>query len=355
MRVLMVSPYFYPEGGGLERYACELAQELRGEGKVTVVCSTKGGSREEILHGIRVISEHSTFVLSNTPVRMSLAFRLLHLLKRERFDVLIAHTPVPFYADVAAVVSKLMGIPITVYYHTGRLEKGSWTDLLARLYSSTLERFTLSKARVVAVSHYVARLLWERGFRANVRYPSVEEKFLEASPVYRGGYILFVGQLTKAHKWKNLDVLLRAFARVKEILPNEKIIIAGSGEWAEHYRALARELGIENSVNFVGSVSDEELIRLYQNARLLVLVSSGSEAFGKVVLEAMSLGTPVVVSNRGEFPILVESGKNGLVVEPYEGEVTSAIEGVLSDAKRLRKMAVLARRRAEVLLNAPRR
>jgi len=354
VKILMVSPYFYPEGGGLERYAYEMALELKKENEVTVVCSTKNEPRDEFLEGIRVIRRRPLFIVSNTPIRPSLPFELVSLVKREKFDVIIAHTPVPFYADVASLVAKLFGIPLVVYYHVGKLEKGLWVDKIAWLYSQTLEKVTLSGARLFAVSHYVAHLLFEKGFNAKVRYPKISGVFLSEHPQYSGEYILFVGQLTKAHRWKNLTLVLDAFLRLLDVLPWEKLIVVGGGELLGYYRHLAKERGIEDSVTFSGFVSDNELVEYYKNAKVLILPSSGNEAFGKVVVESMTLGTPVIVSNLGEFPFLVEHCKEGLVIKPEVEKLVSSLVMLLENEKLRRKMAVLARRRVEALMGASR-
>ncbi len=350
----MVSPYFYPEGGGLERYAYEMAIELKKEHDVIVVCSTKNKSQDETLDGIKVIRRRPLFIVSNTPIRPSLPFELLYLVKREKFDVIVAHTPVPFYADVASLVAKLAGIPLVIYYHVGKLEKGLWVDKIARLYSQTLEKVTLSGAKLFAVSHYVARLLFRRGFRAKVKYPKISEVFSGEHPSYIGEYLLFVGQLTRAHRWKNLSLVLGAFAKLLEILPGERLVVVGGGELLDYYRQLARKMDIEDSVMFSGFVSDRELVEYYKNAKVLILPSSGNEAFGKVVLEAMTLGTPAVVSNLGEFPVLVEHGKEGLVIKPDVEKLVSSLVALLENEKLRRKMAVLARRRVEALMGASR-
>ncbi|WP_297506024.1 glycosyltransferase family 4 protein [Thermococcus sp.] len=354
MKILIVSPYFYPEGGGLERYAYEMALELKKENEVTVVCSTKNEPRNEVLDGIRVIRRHPLFIVSNTPIKLSLPFELVSMVKREKFDIIIAHTPVPFYADVASLVAKLAGIPLVIYYHVGKLEKGLWLDKIARLYSQTLEKVTLSGAKLFAVSHYVARLLFEKGFNAKVRYPRISGVFLSERPRYSGEYILFVGQLTRAHRWKNLSLVLDAFAQFLKILPGERLVVVGGGELLDYYQQLTKKRGIEYSVTFSGFVSDRKLVEYYKNAKVLVLPSSGNEAFGKVVLEAMTLGTPVIVSNLGEFPFVVEHGKEGLVIKPEVEELVSSLVMLLENEKLRRKMAVLARRRMEALMGASR-
>ncbi|AIU69533.1 glycosyl transferase [Thermococcus eurythermalis] len=346
MRVLIVSPYFYPEGGGLERYAYEMVKELSKENEVVVVCSTKEADRHEKIGKIEVLRKKPDFILSNTPIRLFLPFELLKMMKRENFELLIAHTPVPFFADVASFVATLLKKPVVIVYHSGELKKGSWVDLLAGLYERTVEKITLKNARLVSVSRYVQRVLWKKGFYSKVKYPKVSEEFLLAKPDFKGegNVILFVGQLGKFHRWKNLDLLLRALVLVKREIPNVRLIIIGDGDLRGYYEELSRELGLESNVRFLGFVSKKELIENYKKARLLVLPSSKSEAFGMVVLEALALGTPVITSKAGEFPVIVEEKKNGLLAELDEKDLAENILLLLNDEKTRRKMAIIGRK-----------
>lgn len=347
MRTLVVAPYFYPEGGGLEKYAYKMAKDLSRDGEVFVLCSTKGKEKEENLDGIKVIRKRPNLIISNTPIRLLLPFELLSILKKEDFDLIVAHTPVPFYADVASLVAKLLKKPVIIVYHVGELKKGSWTDILAWLYEKTLKKITLRNVKIIAVSRYVQKILWKKGFNSEVKYPQLDEIFLGVMPNFKGDEILFVGQLGRFHKWKNLELLLKALVLVKNKIPNVKLVVIGEGDLREHYVELSKELGIENNVRFQGFVSEEELIKHYKKAKLLVLPSSKSEAFGMVVLEALSLGTPVVVSKMGEFPKIVEDGKGGLLAELNEKELANRILNLLANEKIRRKMAVVGYMRAK--------
>ena len=348
MRVLVVSPYFYPEGGGLEKYAYRMTKDLSRDSEVVVLCSTKERKyKEENLDGIKVIRKRPNLIISNTPIRLLLPFELLSILKKGDFELIIAHTPVPFYADAASLVAKLLKKPIIIVYHVGELKKGSWTDILAQLYEKTLEKITLRNAKIIAVSRYVQKILWRKGFNSEVKYPKLDEIFLAVRPNFKGDEILFVGQLGRFHKWKNLELLLKALVLVKNKIPNVKLVIIGEGDLKEHYVELSKELDLENNVKFLGFVSDEELIKHYKKAKLLVLPSSKSEAFGMVVLEALSLGTPVVVSKMGEFPRIVEDGKGGLLAELNEKELADKILNLLVNEKIRRKMGVIGYRRAK--------
>lgn len=345
MKILVVSPYFYPEGGGLERYAYEMARELGKD--VVVVCSTKSGKdKGENLDGIRVIRKKPDVIISNTPIRLLLPFELLSLLKMEDFELIIAHTPVPFFADVASLVAKLLKKPLIIIYHSGELKKGSWVDLLAELYERTVEKITLKNAKLISVSRYVQRILWEKGFHSEVRYPKVDEDFLIAGSSFKRkrNIILFVGQLGKFHRWKNLELLLRALVLVKERVPDVKLMVIGEGNLRGYYKRLSREMGLEKSVKFLGRVSKKELIEWYTRVKVLVLPSSKSEAFGMVVLEALALGTPVVVSRMGEFPMIVEEEKNGILTELDEKDLAEKILFLLENEKVRRKMGVIGKR-----------
>lgn len=104
-------------------------------------------------------------------------------------------------------------------------------------------------------------------------------------------------------------------------------------------------------VHFAGSVSLEELIRLYREADLLVLPSVWRESYGMPVAEAMASGVPVLASDTGGVPELVEKGVTGMLVPRLDVDaLAQAMRDLLSDMHRLRQMGQAARQRAERLL-----
>jgi glycosyltransferase involved in cell wall biosynthesis len=106
--------------------------------------------------------------------------------------------------------------------------------------------------------------------------------------------ILFTGGLDKAHYFKGMHILIKAFATIQD----SRLLIVGRGNLRSHYEALARDAGISDSVIFAGKVGDEELAKHYNLADVFVLPSvDKSEAFGLVLLEAMACGKPVVASD----------------------------------------------------------
>ncbi len=155
--------------------------------------------------------------------------------------------------------------------------------------------------------------------------------------------MLFVGTVEPR---KNVPTLLSAFQQVLDHYhPEVDLVLAGSPGWlTDEVYALANRLGLTGRVHFLGRVSDEELVWLYNGARLLVLPSF-YEGFGLPPLEAMACGCPVVVSNVSSLPEVV--GDAGLLVDPQDADALAvAIWRLLSDAALREEMVAKGLKRA---------
>jgi glycosyltransferase involved in cell wall biosynthesis len=141
-------------------------------------------------------------------------------------------------------------------------------------------------------------------------------------------FILFVSTIEPR---KNLPMLLRAFRRLRDNYKSEAVLaIAGRRGWlVEEVDSVIEELNLSNIVRFLGAVPNEELVYLYNAAKLFVLPSF-YEGFGLPPLEAMACGTPVIVSNVSSLPEVV--GDAGILVNPEDVEgLTVAMWRVLGD------------------------
>jgi L-malate glycosyltransferase len=147
--------------------------------------------------------------------------------------------------------------------------------------------------------------------------------------------ILYVGRLIE---WKGVDTLVQAMVDVLLENPRAFLTIVGIGEELSSLEKLVHELRIEDHVEFLGQVSDERLLDLYAGASILVLPSRPSqgivmEGLGVVLLEAMSHGVPVIGSNVGGIPDIIDDGKNGYLF-PWNDEkiLAEKMISLLSDA-----------------------
>ena len=161
-----------------------------------------------------------------------------------------------------------------------------------------------------------------------------------------GDYILFVGTVQPR---KNLRRAIEAFSLIAKDLnfSDLQFIIAGRPGWLfdEIYSA-PKEFGVEEKVNFLGSVPDQDLSVLYQGAELL-LFPSLCEGFGLPILEAMASGIPVITSNISSMPEV--GGKSAYYVDPYDvKDIVYGLQLILEDDNLHQTLASSGRERAEV-------
>jgi glycosyltransferase involved in cell wall biosynthesis len=141
-------------------------------------------------------------------------------------------------------------------------------------------------------------------------------------------FILFVSTIEPR---KNVPTLLRAYRQLLDCYKrSEALVLAGARGWlSDEVLAVVEELGLEDDTLFLGRVPGEDLLYLYNAARLLVHPAV-YEGFGLPPLEAMACGTPVVVSNVSSLPEVV--GDAALLVDPENvSELTVAIWRLLTD------------------------
>jgi glycosyltransferase involved in cell wall biosynthesis len=125
------------------------------------------------------------------------------------------------------------------------------------------------------------------------------------------------------------------------------LYIAGSGPEENKLKELVKELNIEENVNFLGYISGIKKYSYYKSADVCVFPSI-YEAFGIVLLEAMACGKPVVASNVGGIPFVVEEGKTGLLFESGNVEdLADKIVTILKDEELREKMGEAGRERAK--------
>jgi glycosyltransferase involved in cell wall biosynthesis len=147
--------------------------------------------------------------------------------------------------------------------------------------------------------------------------------------------VLFVGRLVE---WKGVDTLIRSMAGVRKVIPDSQLNIVGDGPLRDSLQHLVEDTGLTGSVRFYGKVNNEDLSKLYDSALVFVLPSRSyqglvMEGLGVVLLEAMSHGVPVIGSNVGGIPDIIEDGKNGFLF-PGENEniLADRIINLLSDS-----------------------
>lgn len=134
--------------------------------------------------------------------------------------------------------------------------------------------------------------------------------------------------MSRVDKLKGLDILIKSFSKIKSKYNDAILMIAGVdvGEM-ENLKKLRGNLGLKDSIFFVGEVSDQDKIDFLGNADLFVLPSH-LENFGNAYIESLSSGTPIIATKRTPWEI-VESAECGRWVEKSEKEITGAMFDML--------------------------
>lgn len=200
------------------------------------------------------------------------------------------------------------------------LKRGNWWRCMPPKVYRTWKWFTQYKEspmRVLCVSGYAAGDLERFGFPVEkclkwAYFPQVDCKPVEARrPMLPRDVAL--GSAQRLIPWKRVDLQVRLAARLKEAGITFSLDIAGDGPEREALESLARELGVDPEVTFLGSLSREDAAELMGRCDVFLATSNRKEGWGCTVNEAMTAGCALVASDAiGAVPFLVEDGVSGL-------------------------------------------
>ncbi len=190
--------------------------------------------------------------------------------------------------------------------------------------------------------------------------PEPEQKVPKDYPTKTAGCVDYIC-VARFVYWKGHEQLLKAWKSAREKISTTeytekksmRLILVGDGDEEEGMKALADELGIGDSVVFMGAKEGGDL---YCNgADVGILLSIEPEAFGLVLLEAMSRGKPIIASNMGGFTEIIVDGETGRLVDPMDAEsVAKAIVSLAEDDALRERMGENLRKRWREFYSAER-
>jgi len=322
MKIAHVISTFPPYKGGMGNSAYHFARVLAERGHEVTVFTVDYGRppAENENYRFRLVRLKSSVKIGNAAVLPQLLWEL------KGFDVI--HLHYPFYGAAMFVLLKKMfagrRMRLVVHYHMDTVGTGL-KGMIFEFNRLLVMPWAMKAADSVVCSSidYIKHADLSRYYGGNAgKFKQIPfgvelEKFRMAHGIDRPKTVLFVGGLDSAHYFKGLNVLLKAFKEIKDKIGDIRLRVIGSGDRKGYYENLARELGIEDSVEFLGRVEDGELADYYRSCYALALPSiNRSEAFGMVLLEAMASGKPVVVTNLPGVRSVFQNGREGYIVKP---------------------------------------
>ena len=372
VNVCFISPEYLPLSGGTGAYVYYLSNELMKLGNSACIVTGHVESRD-----VKINERHRIFFLKTlkAPVIKSFLFAASASRKlgslRGSLPVDVTHVNLPLVPSFAVPPNFGQMLLSTVHSTWKGEAEAIKSEPYRRLNSN--EKFMVSfnwflrifeekmlerSNRLIAVSDFTRREL-KQYYRVNeakirVIHNGVDvDKFKPAS--YKRkikkdlGFnpddtaILSVGRL---YARKGLFTLIESMPTVVHRFPRAKFIISGKGQSNEMKKLTdhATRLGVNENIVFTGYFPDSKLPKLYQAADVFAF-STFYENLPFAVLEALSSGLPVVTTNVGGLPEMIESGKNGFLVQPFSSrELADKILYLLEHPDAASEMAFLARK-----------
>ena len=350
--LLFFSPYFYPHRSGITKYSMELLSHLAQNNKVTVLTFSFSNKlkRSEVINGIRVIRMKFIFKLSKgfiSPQSLRYFFKFI-----KNTDLIIVDHPnvegLPL-VFLAKIFNKKV---FSIFQCKIFFEKGVLQSLLKWIVNTSSYLQLLLSEKIFVLS-------WDY-FHSLKEYGQFSKKTQEVFPVFKQAildskfkqqllkkkkknkWIGFVGRLSKE---KGVETLIQSISNLPR---NYKLILAGPnpkkivGE-EKYTEKIKQQLSkIEGRYEFYEDLSDSKVKSLLTVIDILVLPSSThTEAFGIVQLEAMSAGTPVIVSNIPGVRVPIKLTGLGKVFKVGNiNELTKLIKLVIKNKKLMSKEKV---------------
>ena len=270
------------------------------------------------------------------PIRLARAAGAVRRIAR-RVDAQIIHTNMEVLLE-GGLAARALGVPHVLHYRGNTLDRPKWA------FDALTATWTATSSHIYCISQATAALFERRGRggKVEVLYNPVDVRAFATAvrtPELRaalgcGPGNFLIGTVGRIHPRKDLETFFQAAAAIAAGAANAHFVVVGAAEapielvYERRLRTLIRELGLESRVTFAGARRD---IPAVMSALDLFVLTSRHEGFGRVVAEAMAGGRPVVVSDEGAPPELVQNGRCGLCARPGDAnDFARQISGLLA-------------------------
>jgi len=258
--------------------------------------------------------------------------KLIRILAKEKPKNLIIHVEGTLLGAMVNLLLSIQSIriPLIITQHSANPLKTSKRESLATMLALLL--LSIKKPRTILVLDDGTGIkdFGEILNRLHIKWRSIyhafnNDFFIPSDVNHRDGFIIL--STSRLDPFKRMDLALRAYSRFIEIsgAVDSRFIIAGSGEELQSLKKLVRDMRIENSVDFVGDKSVDEIRELLRKASVVIGTSLKSNV-NRSTQEAMCAGKAVIVFNNGAEDRLITDGYDGILVKP--GDIDAFAEAL---------------------------
>ena len=313
--------------GGAQKYVYDLATNMpKDKFDIAVALGGSGLLAQKLQEkGIRVLAISSLTRDLNTTSDLSAFFELFAIFRNEKPD--IVHLNSAKAGGVGALAARLCGVHKIIFTAHGwafNEERPFWQKLIIKFFSWIT---MILSHKTIAVSDAVKNdiknwplindkiVVIKNGIKEPKFYTkeTAREKLLSLVGAPHTPDTFIIGTIAELHKSKGLQYAIEAFADLAQRDSNLRYFILGGGDEKEHLDMLVRHYGLQERVFLVGFI--EDAARFLPAFNVFILPST-TEALGLVLLEAGHAKLPVIASNVGGIPEIIEDGITGILVPP---------------------------------------
>lgn len=342
--IFSIVTYWHGLRGGMDLHGKHLLEGLSERNHKITVISTKhpDGKKYEEINGIKIYYlEQTTFGSPRRGWKKQSINKFKDIVRTEKIDIALSQQTAGYGV---AKIARRMGIPFITIMHGYEIMifrsilnqvvnyKKDYFSLcklfLSCFYYTIFREFPILKnsSAIIAVSNGVASKIEKMPFvkrnKINVINYGIDLKLFKFSEKERketrlklnitnhNKVVLFLSLLSKQ---KGTDIALKAFNELAKNNESIKLIITGDGEYFEEAQLLVKNLKLESRVIFTGFVHNEDTHKYYNASDIFIFPTLRLESFGIVIAEAMACGKPVIASNIGSIPDVIDNGINGVL------------------------------------------
>ena len=349
MKIAFIYDAVYPFiTGGAEKRVYELARRLVKRGHEVHWYGVgwwwpESGKKDIEMEGIHLHGVCKPMDLYNGERRsvgeaVYFAVLLLPKLGRAKFDVIDCQG-FPFFSCFTAKISSSLGrSPLIITLH--EVWNNYWYEYLGKagFFGKLVEKIMVNLTdKIITVSKKTKTdLMAVKSSEKSVVIPNgIDFNYInKINPSDEKSDIIFAGRLIKE---KNVDILIKTIAIVKERIPDIKCFIIGDGPERAKLERLVQELDIQNNVSFKGFMKNYNDLISYMKASKVFVLPSTREGFGIVVIEANACGLPVVVVNHkmNAASDLIINNKNGIISDFFKEDIAENIISMINKKKKM--------------------
>lgn len=304
MRVGLVGP-LSPPSGGMANQTQLLSRLMANDGKEVIIVQTNAPYRPAIVAKVPVM--RAMFRL------IPYMFNLVKMSKRVDVVHIMANSGWSWHLFVAPSVwiAKLLNIPSVINYHGG--EADTFFSKSIKVIRPTM----LASAKVIVPSNFLVEIFNKYNIETNIVPNAIDLSVFNQSGKSAQQDKLNILVARNLELIYDNETAIKAFHLIKVKYPYATLTVAGTGPEKNNLQRLVAKLDLSDAVNFVGRVDRYTMADLFKQSQVMINPST-ADNMPISILESLASGVPVVTTNVGGIPHLVENEQTAMMVQPKD-------------------------------------